>query len=83
MKIEQFDIWKDGAMKTATDFSLRIVNDDLASSATFYYSITGESMLADGNLSIDGEDYQAWSGSSLEAYEFAAEKLGLTLITEE
>jgi hypothetical protein len=82
MKIEEFDIWKDGSVKTATDLSLRIVNDDLASSATFYYSIMGESMLADGNLSIDGDSYQEWTGSSAEAYEYAAQKLGLTLISE-
>lgn len=41
--------------------------------------------LADGNLSISGEDYNSWNGEADingAAYEWAAVKLGLTLTLE-
>lgn len=98
-KIETFSVWKDGANYQADELSVRIVNDDLETSATFYYSISqspvesvdGEgrivvapgATLAEGNVAISGEDYDAWGESSnvnLAAYEYVASKLGLTLV---
>jgi len=98
-KIETFSVWKDGANYQADDLSVRIVSDDLATSATFYYSISQSpvesvdeegrtavapgAMLAEGNVSISGEDYDAWGESAnvnLAAYEYVASKLGLILV---
>jgi hypothetical protein len=39
-KIETFSVWKDGANYQADELSVRIVNDDLETRATFYYSIS-------------------------------------------
>lgn len=42
-------------------------------------------MVSDGNVSISGDDYDTWGESSnvnLSAYEYVAQKLGLTLVTE-
>lgn len=99
-KIETFSVWKDGANYQADDLSVRIVNDDLSTMATFYYSIsqspvetkdaegsvsviTPGAMLAEGNVSISGEDYEQWGDATnvnLAAFEFVASKLGLTLV---
>lgn len=42
--------------------------------------------IADGNVTISGEDYQNWGNGSgdanLEAYEFVASQLGLVLVNE-
>jgi len=50
-----------------------------------YYQLLSEdgTQLAQGNLTIDGEEYQSWGEASdinSEAYVIAATKLGLTLI---
>lgn len=69
-----------------------IVNDNLESSCSFYYSLneggqgTEEypviigSVLADGNLSMSGDTYLEWDGSNNQAYEYIASKLNLTII---
>jgi hypothetical protein len=36
--------------------------------------------VAEGNISLSGEDYLAWNGSNDYAYEYIAEKLNLTLV---
>lgn len=42
-------------------------------------------LMSDGNVNISGEDYDVWGESAnvnLAAYEYVAQKLGLTLVTE-
>lgn len=91
MEIQGVQIWKNGTEKIANQLDLRIIADDLSTSATFYYSLSSgavkggasSEVLADGNLTISGEDYHTWGDSddiNLEAYVWAADQLSLTLI---
>lgn len=75
-QIEPVSVWKDGQVKTAEQFSLRSIGDDLESSAQFYYelkeaevadadgNVSGGSVLAVGNLGMSGQDYIDWGSQS-------------------
>lgn len=94
MKIQAITCWKNGQEKTGTEFNLRIINDDLSTSATFYYNIceetvvvdgvsTGGQQLVEGNITISGEEYITWDESAqinLAAYQWAAGQLNLILV---
>ena len=76
MKIQPISSWANGQEKLGTEFNLYIVNDNLSTSATFYYSISTEEVshleeeilvidayaekLVEGNLTMEGADYQTW-----------------------
>ena len=86
--IEPIRIWKNGESQEANLLNAYIINDNLQSSCSFYYSLnssgegtenTGEK-LADGNVTMDEENYLAWDGSNDFAFSYIAEKLNLTLI---
>lgn len=86
-QIQPISIWKDGQVKTASEFTLRIIADDLASSCTFYYELkeadTQEqsgSVLSVGNEVMNSQDYQDWDGSNSAAYTFVANKLNIILV---
>lgn len=91
-QIQPINIWKDGQVKTASQFTLRIIADDLATSCTFYYelkeadSVDSEgnpiygAVLSVGNESMSGSDYTSWDGSNGAAYSFVAGKLNITLV---
>lgn len=93
MNIQPISIWKDGADKVASVFTLISIKDDLHSSAQFYYelkeadyivdeqSFSGE-ILRNGNLSMTQEEYDIWGTAidiNLGAYQWAASKLNLVL----
>ena len=88
--IQSVQVWKNGEEKQANTFNLILINDDLATSATFYYQLLASStdeegnvsteQLADGNCGMNGEDYQNWDDSNDGAYSFCAEKLNLTIV---
>lgn len=86
--IEPIQIWKNGESQEANLLVAYIVNDNLESSCTFYYQLcsSGEQLetigqsLADGNVSMSGEDYLAWDGDNNYAYTYIAQQLNLTLI---
>lgn len=93
MNIQPISIWKDGANKVASVFTLLSISDDLHSSVQFYYELkeadyvvdentySGE-ILRTGNLAMNAEEYQAWGASAdinLAAYQWAAVKLNLIL----
>lgn len=87
--IQSVQVWKNGQEKSANKFSLILINDDLATNANFYYqliasSVDGENesseMVADGNCSMSGEDYQNWDDSNDGAYTYVAGKLNLTIV---
>ena len=80
-KIEPISVWKDGKVYEADDLSVVSINDDLKTSATFYYKLSESpveevdeagvktvvspgGLLADGNISIGGEDYAQWGEAS-------------------
>lgn len=88
--IQPVQVWKNGEEKQANAFNLILINDDLATSATFYYQLFASStdaegnvsseQLADGNVSMSGEDYQNWDDSNDSAYSYCAGKLNLTIV---
>jgi hypothetical protein len=91
-KIEQVTAGKNGEQLEANLLNAYIINDNLATSCSFYYSLcaSGEGteampliinqVVAEGNINMSGEDYLAWDNSNEAAYVYIAEKLNLTLI---
>ena len=88
--IQSVNVWQNGQMKSATKFDLNIVYDNLESSATFYYQLLevlvdaesneSTSQVAQGNLVMDGEEYQNWDDTNDSAYIWGANQLSLTII---
>jgi hypothetical protein len=91
-QIEPISVWKNGEQLEASLLNAIIVNDNLESACTFYYQLmTGgqgtEAMpisvgqsVAEGNISISGEDYLAWDGDNDYAFSYIAEKLNLIIV---
>jgi len=95
-KIEPITIWANGESKVAEYFQVTGINDNYESSATNYWALftkvvdaegvesQGE-QVAQGNLTIQGEEYVAWGDQPAMAinawiYNWSAEKLNLTII---
>jgi hypothetical protein len=91
--IQPVTLWVNGQQQTANQFNLRIVNDDLVSSATFYFELINQTTdsedqvinttLANGNSSLQGAEYDSWGDSAdinNEAYSLIAAKLNITLL---
>ena len=90
--IEPISIWKNGESQEANILNAYIINDNLATACTFYYQLcsSGEGTealplvigqtLADGNITMSGDDYLAWDGDNDYAFTYIAEKLNLTII---
>ena len=78
--IEPIPMWDKGQSKEATILNAYAINVSLNNSATFWYSLMSDSMelLAQGNLVMDGEDYQLWDADEF-AWEFIAEQLSLVI----
>ena len=88
-QIQPIQVWKNGEEKQANTFNLTLINDDLATSATFYSQLLASTevdgnvsteQLADGNVGMSGEDYQNWDDSNDGAYNYCAGKLNLVII---
>jgi len=91
-QIEPITIWKNGESQEANLLNAYIINDNLATACSFYYQLCSsgegtESMplligqtLAEGNVTMDGENYLLWNGDNNDAYSYIATKLNLTLI---
>ena len=91
-QIETVTIWNNGQEKQANILNAYIINDNLETSCTFYYQLCEggqgtEEMplvqgmtLADGNVTMTGENYLAWNGSNDYAFSYIAEQLNLTLL---
>ena len=88
-EIKPIQIWYQGQLINATVFNLYVVSDNLTTSAIFYFALFEGSVLevgiklSDGNLTMDGIDYSNYSSSpdsNQFAYDWAANKLGLTLV---
>jgi len=86
VNIQPVSIWANGQSKEASELDARIIYDDLATSATFYYELkevvegVSGSVLSVGNIAMDGEDYIDWDNSNEQAYEYIASKLNLTIV---
>ena len=90
VNIQPVSIWANGQSKGASELDARIIYDDLATSATFYYELkeavvvdgasSGGAVLSVGNVAMDGQDYIDWDNSNEEAYVYIADKLNLTIL---
>lgn len=93
-QIEPVTIWKNGQSQEANLLNAVIINDNLATTCSFYYQLcsSGEGTealplvigqtLAEGNVTMSGDDYLGWDGSNDYAFSYIATKLNLTLINE-
>ena len=83
MKIKPVKVWHNGANKEANEIDVKVIHDDLKTSATFYYQLKSEGVsVVDGNVSLSGEEYDSWNAGSdinSDAYKRVVEKLGLEL----
>lgn len=80
--IEPIPIWVKGEVITATIFNMHpTAGGKLYKSANFIYQLVGENnvLVSQGNLMIDGEDYQLWGTNDDYPFEWAASKLNLTI----
>lgn len=88
-QIQPVSIWYNGTLVKANIFNLYSINDNLSTNATFYYALCSGTLhelgttLAQGNLTMEGFDYEAYSSSpdsNSYAYQWGATKLNLTII---
>lgn len=70
---------------TATILNSYVVNDNLQTSATFWYGLYSEttegaigSQLSQGNLTMSGEDYLAWQTNGY-AWDWIAAQINVTI----
>lgn len=82
--IQPISIWKNGENKTASILEAYIIKDDLSTSCTFYWMLkesnsAGE-ILADGNATMSAEDYNSWTGSNDQAYNYIATKIKVLIL---
>ena len=84
-QIQPVSIWYNGQVVQATIFNMVSINDNLTTSATFYYALFVDAnyQVANGNLEMSGADYIAYSTSTTAndyAYQWGATQLNLTLV---
>jgi|688.fasta_scaffold310502_2 hypothetical protein len=79
-QITPISIWDKGTVQEATILNAYCINDNLSTSASFYYSLLSDSLqqLAQGNLSMSGEVYDAWQTNDY-AYDWVATQLNLII----
>jgi hypothetical protein len=65
---------------TAIILNAYCINDNLSTSATFYYALLSDtqSQLQQGNLTMSGEDYDNWATNEY-AYEWVAQQIDVTI----
>lgn len=86
VQIQPVSIWYNGQSKQASELDARIIFDDLATSAQFYYELkevvdeVSGATLSNGNVSMDSQDYIDWDNSNEAAYAYVASKLNLTIV---
>lgn len=80
-KIQPVSIWVNGEIKQANILEASAVKVELGSWAKFQYSliVEGEGIVASGNLTMEGAEYQNWDQDSF-AWDWIAGKLNLTII---
>jgi hypothetical protein len=78
--IESISIWDKGQTKEATILNAYGTNLQLNNSANFWYGLLSDNMevLASGNLTMSGQDYQEWNADEF-AWDWIAAQLNLTI----
>lgn len=85
-KIESFKVWYNGQEIDASLFNLVVAGGILGRSAMFNYGLYSEidnipaDLLQSGSLSMDGVDYENWGNDDEYAWDWAAQKLNLTIV---
>jgi hypothetical protein len=88
-QIQPVQIWYQGQLINATIFNLYVINDNLTTTALFYFSLFSGTLeelaikLVEGNLTMEGQDYIDYSSSidsNTFAYNWGATQLNLTII---
>jgi hypothetical protein len=66
---------------TAVILSAYCVNDNLSTSATFYYALLSDTQvqLSQGNLTMEGQDYADWQTNQY-AYDYIAKQINVTIV---
>jgi hypothetical protein len=86
VNIQPVSIWYNGQSKQASELDARIIFDDLATTAQFFYELkevvdeVSGATLSNGNVSMDAQDYIDWDNSNDAAYTYIAGKLNLTIV---
>jgi hypothetical protein len=89
--IEPIEVWTEKGVKTAKYLSSRIIDDNMESSATFYWQLFDEKIdeeenaqpnesIRQGNVSMSPEQYEEWDNSNEEGYIFVANQINVTII---
>lgn len=78
--IKAIPMWDKGQSKSATILNAYAINVSLNQSATFWWGLMSADMelLAQGNLSMSGEEYQLWDADEF-AWDFIAGQLSLVI----
>jgi hypothetical protein len=84
-QIQPLSIWYNGQIVQATILNMICINDNLTTSATFYYALFVDAnfQVASGNIIMTNADYITFSTSTTAndyAYEWGATQLNLTLV---
>jgi hypothetical protein len=89
-QIEPVQIWTNGVLKTAEFLNATGINVTLGISAGFYWNVltkvtdaqgnesAGES-IAQGNLTMEGQDYQEWNQDEF-AWEWIANQINVVIL---
>jgi len=85
-QIQPIQLWVNGQSKSASVLNAYGINTTLGTSATFYYSLmavnqdgTLGEQLAQGNLTMTGDDYLNWGDDDDYAWNWVAGQQNLTI----
>ena len=81
-QIEPISIWQNGITKTAVKLQAQGTSVTLGQAASFYWQLLTEEgyQVANGNLGISGEQYDAWGADDDYVYTTIAEDLSLVIL---
>jgi hypothetical protein len=81
-EIQQFSIWNKGIEYNAKFILIGLVYDDLEFYARFNWTIFDENTVAVASdmIEMKDADYQNWSGTNLEAYQYVCNSLNIVMI---
>ena len=81
-QIEPIDVWQNGTTKTAIKLQAQGTSVTLGQAASFYWQLLTEEgyQVANGNLGISGEQYDAWGADGDYVYTIIAEDLNLVIV---
>jgi hypothetical protein len=79
--IQSVQSWTNGQAVEATIFNIYPIGGLLGESASFYYALLDENkaQVSQGNITMNGSDYQSWGNDDEYAWTWAATKLNLTI----